>query len=257
MTGDGRTVYVGIRQAPGAVDVIDTASLTNVKSVATKGEIHNVYVTPDSKYAVAGSIAAAVFVWLHRWPLVVTCVMVPFLMEAVIPRIIHALYVRPNEISIQKPYIQRHIAATRAAFGLERNSREIDYKARMEARIDPVKNKPLLDNVRLWDWRAFHDTVTQIQALRPYYVFADTDVDRYNIDGDLRQVMLTPRELDVLTAVAAGLTNRQIAERLTIGEATAKTHISNLLSKLACHDRAQLVVLAYESGVVRPGHIAR
>ena len=51
--------------------------------------------------------------------------------------------------------------------------------------------------MRLWDWRAFHDTVTQIQALRPYYVFADTDVDRYTIDGQLRQVLLTPRELDI------------------------------------------------------------
>ncbi|MCL6545943.1 MAG: UPF0182 family protein, partial [Bryobacteraceae bacterium] len=62
---------------------------------------------------------------------------------------------------------------------------------------DFAKHKPLLDNVRLWDWRAFHDTITQIQALRPYYVFADTDVDRYIIDGQLRQVMLTPRELDI------------------------------------------------------------
>src|SRR5262249_57268027 len=56
---DGSHVYVGIRQAPGAVDVIDTASLTNVKSIAVKGGIHNVYVTPDGKYAVAGSIPAS------------------------------------------------------------------------------------------------------------------------------------------------------------------------------------------------------
>ena len=42
---------------------------------------------------------------------------------------------------------------------------------------DVAAHKPLFDNVRLWDWRAFHDTVTQIQALRPYYVFNDTDVD--------------------------------------------------------------------------------
>lgn len=59
------------------------------------------------------------------------------------------------------------------------------------------KHKQLLDNVRLWDWRAFHDTVTQIQALRPYYVFHDSDVDRYQIDGKLRQLLITPREIDV------------------------------------------------------------
>jgi YVTN family beta-propeller protein len=56
---DGAHVYVGIAQAPGAVDVIDTASLINVKSIPVKGAIHNVYVTPDGKYAVAGSIPAS------------------------------------------------------------------------------------------------------------------------------------------------------------------------------------------------------
>ena len=51
--------------------------------------------------------------------------------------------------------------------------------------------------MRLWDWRAFHDTVTQLQALRQYYVFADTDVDRYIIDGRIQQVMVAPREMDI------------------------------------------------------------
>lgn len=53
---DGKRVFIGIREAPGAVDVIDAASLTNIKSVPVKGAIHNVYVTPDGKYALAGSI---------------------------------------------------------------------------------------------------------------------------------------------------------------------------------------------------------
>jgi uncharacterized membrane protein (UPF0182 family) len=66
-----------------------------------------------------------------------------------------------------------------------------------------VHHKPTLDNVRLWDWHAFHDTVTQIQALRPYYVFHDSDVDRYTIDGQYRQVLLAPRELDLSQLPAA------------------------------------------------------
>lgn len=53
---DGRKVYVGIAQAPGALDVIDTTTMKNVKTVPTKGAIHNVYITPDGKWAVAGSI---------------------------------------------------------------------------------------------------------------------------------------------------------------------------------------------------------
>ena len=51
--------------------------------------------------------------------------------------------------------------------------------------------------MRLWDWRPFHDTVTQQQALRTYYVFNEPDVDRYTIDGQYRQVLLAPRELDI------------------------------------------------------------
>jgi uncharacterized membrane protein (UPF0182 family) len=141
-------------------------------------------------------VVAAGFVWLGRWKWIL---MVPaaLILEAVVPKAVNWLYVRPNEISIQRPYIQRHIRATRAAFGLDHRSRELEFPARMEARIDPAKHKALFDNVRLWDWRAFHDTVTQIQALRPYYVFPDTDVDRYHIQGQLRQVLLAPRELDI------------------------------------------------------------
>jgi len=131
-------------------------------------------------------------------------VVVAVVLQALVPAAVSALYVRPNEISLQRPYIQRHIQATRSAFGLTSRVREIEFAAKLESKIDMSRHKPLFDNVRLWDWRAFHDTVTQIQALRPYYVFHDTDVDRYIIDGQLRQVLLTPRELDINQVADAG-----------------------------------------------------
>ncbi|GAT65069.1 response regulator transcription factor [Planomonospora sp. ID91781] len=64
---------------------------------------------------------------------------------------------------------------------------------------------------------------------------------------------LTPRELEVLRFLARGLTNAEIAKELFVGEATVKTHVARVLMKLHLRDRAQAVVFAYESGVVRPG----
>jgi hypothetical protein len=63
--------------------------------------------------------------------------------------------------------------------------------------VDPVQDKTLLDNIRLWDLRAYNATITQIQALRPYYTFPGTDVDRYFPGGQIKQVLLSSRELDV------------------------------------------------------------
>ena len=142
-------------------------------------------------------VAGAGLVLAGRWKIAAMLLALLFAVRYIAPPAISTLYVKPNEISIQRPYINTHIQATRSAFGLAGRAKEIEYNAQLERKIDFAKHKPLLDNVRLWDWRAFHDTITQIQALRPYYVFADTDVDRYIIDGQLRQVLLTPRELDI------------------------------------------------------------
>ncbi|MFE4536634.1 response regulator [Streptomyces scopuliridis] len=64
---------------------------------------------------------------------------------------------------------------------------------------------------------------------------------------------LTPRELEVLTLMGGGLSNAELARRLTLSEATVKTHVARIFAKLALRDRAQAVVLAYETGLVSPG----
>ena len=64
---------------------------------------------------------------------------------------------------------------------------------------------------------------------------------------------LTPRELEVLRLLGRGLSNAEIARELVVGDATAKTHVARIFAKLDLHDRAQAVVLAYETGIVQPG----
>lgn len=146
--------------------------------------------------SIAAFVLAAMLVLGGRWKWAVSPIVL-ILLRIVIPPIVSAAYVKPNELALQRPYIQNHIDSTRSAYGLNTRLKELQHPGIAETPIDPVRNAPLLDNVRLWDWRAFHDTVTQLQALRQYYVFADTDVDRYMIDGKLRQVMVAPRELDI------------------------------------------------------------
>lgn len=73
-----------------------------------------------------------------------------------------------------------------------------------------------------------------------------------NPEGRPTLEMLTPRELDVLRELADGATNADLSRRMVLSEATIKTHISRMLMKTGCHDRAQLVALAYRSGLVAP-----
>ncbi|MCL7381179.1 response regulator transcription factor [Streptomyces sp. 35G-GA-8] len=75
-------------------------------------------------------------------------------------------------------------------------------------------------------------------------------------DPSPRLNALTEREMEVMGLVGAGLSNQEIAQRLVLSPATAKTHVSRIMTKLAVRDRAQLVILAYESGMITPGWLA-
>jgi uncharacterized membrane protein (UPF0182 family) len=110
---------------------------------------------------------------------------------------VNSFLVKPNELVRERPYIEHNISFTRAAFVLDHVS-EVPFPADggIEA-IAAADNAETLQNVRLWDWRALQDTLRQIQEIRTYYDFPDIDIDRYEIDGAKRQMMLAVRELNV------------------------------------------------------------
>jgi len=105
--------------------------------------------------------------------------------------------VKPNELVRERPFIAYNIDMTRQAYGLDRvANREFPAETTVEA-TEPANNQATLQNIRLWDWRALQDTLRQIQEIRTYYDFPDIDIDRYEIDGTMRQVMLAARELNI------------------------------------------------------------
>ncbi|MDN5347378.1 MAG: uncharacterized protein PWP65_942 [Clostridia bacterium] len=120
-----------------------------------------------------------------------------FLLAVVYPLAVQKFQVEPNEFSREEPYLKYNIAFTRKAYGLDKIS-ERSFPA--AANLTPEKlaaNRATLENIRLWDYRPLQQTYSQLQEIRPYYRFKDIDIDRYNINGTYRQVMLSARELDV------------------------------------------------------------
>ena len=146
---------------------------------------------------ILAALAAIPLVVMARLKIAVAVLAGAMIANSAIPTAVQAAYVRPNELSLEREYIARHIEATREAYGLRDRTREQDFGASSSETINVNAHTTLIDNIRLWDWRAFKDTITQIQALRPYYEFADIDIDRYTIDGKIKQVLLSPREIDV------------------------------------------------------------
>ena len=109
---------------------------------------------------------------------------------------IQRFVVTPNEQAAETPYMTHNIAATREAFNLASvRTRNFSGDAEL-TREDIDRSADTLKNVRLWDHLPLLETFGQIQELRTYYDFVSVDNDRYTIDGELRQVMLSARELN-------------------------------------------------------------
>jgi uncharacterized membrane protein (UPF0182 family) len=166
------------------------------------------------------SVVAAAIVLLNARsprirPLFLTAVVwvVAVLLGAVLPNIVQQSLVEPNQLSREQPYIANNIALTRAAYGLD-GTETRDLSGQGEPQPSQLSaDSPTFDNIRLWDYRIVRQTFQQLQSFVPFYVFDDVDIDRYQIDGTDRQVLISARELDTsqLTANAQTWVNLHLS----------------------------------------------
>ena len=125
-------------------------------------------------------------------------VVASILLQGAYPAIIQRLRVTPQELAREAEFIERNLDATMTAYGLDGADLEPFVAENDLTKEEVEENEVTIRNVRLWDPQVLETTYAELQALRPYYAFADVDVDRYQIDGQLRQVMLSARELQVI-----------------------------------------------------------
>lgn len=139
-------------------------------------------------------------------------ILVAVVVGNILPNMIQRFVVNPNEYTREEPFIRHNIDYTRMAYDLV----ELDamaYNVRESLGTEVLRNeRETIANIRLWDYRPMRTTYNQIQALRQYYEFADIDVDRYVVDGTLKQVMLAARELvpDQLSGEAKTWVNQKL-----------------------------------------------
>jgi uncharacterized membrane protein (UPF0182 family) len=153
--------------------------------------------------ALAGVLAIVSWVNMTRWQTwqvpaaAVTLLFASSIVAGgIFPGLFQRFYVKPSELQLETPYIERNIALTQAAYDLNR----------IESKPFPVEdalsyatlaaNRATVDNIRLWDGQPLATTYAQLQEIRTYYKFLDIDIDRYRLEGDYRQVTLSARELE-------------------------------------------------------------
>ena len=167
--------------------------------------------------SIAALVGAALIAWSGvRGRLVFVAVRVVaaygivMVLAIVIPSLYQRLVVQANELSRETPQIAHHIEATRNAWGIAAVQQK-DLGAATELTPAAIAaNRATVDNVRLWDREPLLQTFGQIQSIRTYYDFVSVDDDRYHIGGQLRQVMLSARELDTDALPTKGFINEHL-----------------------------------------------
>ncbi len=181
------------------------------------------------------AVSLLVAAFLRRaWRIVVGVLAAWFVLALVAgnvyPSFIQRFQVAPNELNLESEYIAHNIAFTRAGFDLEKIDKQ-PYVGNLPLTPEAVRSGgATVRNIRLWDYRPLLQTYNQIQALTQYYEFNDIDIDRYVIDGEVRQVMLAARELvpDKLNPEAQTWVNRRLV--YTHGYGVAMSPVAQVAS---------------------------
>jgi uncharacterized membrane protein (UPF0182 family) len=151
--------------------------------------------------SIALAIGALANTFLRRMRLAVVLPAALMLLSVLVggfyPGFVERFSVEPNQLERERPYIESNIKFTRIGFDLDRISETSLTAPAPLTQAALQQNPQTIENVRLLDWRLLGQSYTQLQGIRPYYRFADIDIDRYRIDGDLRQVMLSVREMQL------------------------------------------------------------
>ena len=178
------------------------------------------------------SLAILVNLFMRRFRLVVYSIGVllvaSVLLGGVYPALVQKFGVTPNEIVMEKPYLERNIQFTRKAYNLDTIEKRSFPAGRVLSADDIRVNQDTISNIRLWDWEPLQQTYSQLQEIRLYYQFKDIDVDRYVVNGHYRQVMVAARELnqDHLPTTAKTWVNQRLS--FTHGYGVAMSPVNEL-----------------------------
>jgi len=166
--------------------------------------------------AVAGALACFENLRRRSWRLpaaaVGMLVATSLLLGGLVPGVFQRVYVKPNELLLETPYLKNNIALTQQAYNLHQISVKPFAVEQSLSAAALDANRATIDNIRLWDWQPLMDTYSQMQEIRTYYRFHDVDIDRYWLSGTYQAVMLSARELQgaLLPANAQTWVNRHV-----------------------------------------------
>jgi uncharacterized membrane protein (UPF0182 family) len=175
--------------------------LTVVAGISAIALFYIAFFTPGLAYLKTDHTNHAQWFWYPRRGLILLVILGGYSVTAIgfgilYPQLVQRVAVVPNELERDRPYIEHNIAFSRQAYNLS----EVEVQSfQVKDNLTPeslTRNTATLKNIRLWDNEPLLAAYRQLQEIRPYYQFPSVDVDRYPIDGDLRQVMHSARELD-------------------------------------------------------------